>query len=201
MELVAGPKTYTELRRSTGLSDRWLSKKLKELVAKGWVELLGNRYGLAKPSVLCDDPLALECFKARATPLGKARLIAEELGRKREVLAIVLFGSVAKGEVKEEGDLDLLVITEGGVELDKDIYELSFKYDFPLEAVFMSFEELLSHIQERTTFLLGVLEGYRVLHDRAGIEGILSFLKAEIEKKFFYDEEAGAWIRKSSPLT
>ena len=31
MELAAGAKSYTELKRFTKLSDRWLSKKLKEL--------------------------------------------------------------------------------------------------------------------------------------------------------------------------
>lgn len=197
IELVLGAKTYTELKCLTKLSDRWLSKKLQELVKAKMVELRDNKYSLIKPSIIHSDPLALECFKARAAPIGKARLIADELSRDLRVLAAVLFGSVAKGKAGEESDLDLLIITEGGIELNDELYALAFKYDIPIEATFMSFEELLSHIQAKTTFLLGVLEGYEVLHDRAGIRGILSFLKTKVEEKFLYDEEAGAWIQKS----
>lgn len=197
MELAAGAKTYTELKRLTQLSDRWLSRKLKELVVAGVIELRENKYSLAKLDTIYDDPLALECFKTRASPLGKAKLIADELGRDHRVLAVVLFGSVAKGRATEESDLDLMIITEGGVELNEEVYELAFRYDLPIEATFMSFEELLSHVQSRTTFLLGVLEGYEMLHDRAGIGNLISFLKAEVEGKFFYDEGAGAWIQKS----
>lgn len=201
MELAASAKTYTELKRATKLSDRWLSKKLKELTAAGAVELRGNKYNLAKLDIIYNDPLALEYFKSRASPLGKAKLIVEELSRDPRVLAAVLFGSIAKNRATEESDLDLVVITQGGVELNEEIYELAFKYDLPIEAIFMSFEELLSHVQARTTFLLGVLEGYEVLYDRVGIEKILSFLKVEVERRFSYEEEAGAWIQKSAPLT
>ena len=197
MELATGAKSYTELKRLTKLSDRWLSKKLKELVAAGVVELRDNRYGLAKLDIIYNDPLALEYLKARAAPLGKARLIGGGLGRDHRVLAVVLFGSVAKGRATEESDLDLVVITEGGVELNEEIYKITFRYNLPIETTFMSFEELLSHVQARTTFLLGVLEGYEVLYDRAGIGNILSFLKTEVEGRFYYDEEAGAWIQKS----
>ncbi|MDI6643403.1 MAG: nucleotidyltransferase domain-containing protein [Candidatus Hodarchaeaceae archaeon] len=201
MELAAGAKTYTELRRLTKLSDRWLSKKLKELMAADVVELRDNKYGLTKLDIIYHDPIALECFKARTTPLSKAKLIGEELSQDPRVLAVVLFGSIAKDRANKESDLDLVIITEGGAELNEEVYEVSFKYNVPIEATFISFEELLSHVQARTTFLLGVLEGYEVLYDRAGIENILSFLKSEVEERFSYDEGAGAWIRKNVPLT
>ena len=197
MELASGAKSYTELRRLTKLSDRWLSKKLKELVEASVVELRDNRYNLTKPGVIYSDPLVLEYFKAKTAPIGKAKLIADELGRDRRVLAAVLFGSVAKGEATEESDLDLLVVSEGGIELNEEVYELAFKYNVPIEATFMGFEELLSHVQARTTFMLGVLEGYEVLYDRAGVGSIFSFLKAKVQERFSYDEEAGAWIQKS----
>jgi len=198
MELAAGAKTYTELKHLTKLSDRWLSKKLRELMAAAVIELRGNRYSLIKPDVIYRDALAKEFFKAAAAPAGKARMIANELGQNRNVLAVVLFGSVAKGKITEESDLDLLLITKSEVELNEEIYELAFRYDVPIEATFMSFEELLSHVQAKTTFLLGILEGYEVLFDRAGVEYILSFSKTIVEEKFSYDEEAGAWIRKSA---
>jgi predicted nucleotidyltransferase len=199
MELATGAKTYTELKRQTGLSDRWLSKKLKELVAAGAVEPRNDGYRLKKSEIIHRDPVALEYFKLKAGALSKARLIGEELGQDRRVLTVVLFGSTAGGWESHESDLDLLIVTKGGAELDEEIYELAFKYGLPIEATFMGFEELLSHVQAKTAFLLGVLENYEVLHDRTGIEHILSFLKAEVEEEFYYDEEAGAWIRKSVP--
>ncbi len=201
MELASGAKSFTELKHLTKLSDRWLSKKLEELAHAGVVELRNGKYGLIKPEVIHRDPLASIYFRARASPEGKAKLIADELSRDRRVLAVVVFGSVAKGVAEEESDVDLLVITEGGVELDEEVYGLSFKYDVPIEAIFMSYEELLSHAQAKTTFLLGVLEGYDVLHDRAGLEGLLSFLKAKVEERFSYDKEAGAWILRSASPT
>jgi len=197
IELATGAKTYTELKRLTKLSDRWLSKKLKELTAAAVIELRDNRYTLRKPSIIYNDPLAREFFRVKATPRGKAELIVNELCQHHRILAMVLFGSVAKGRASEESDLDLLVITEGEIELNDEVYQLAFRYDIPIEATFMSYEELLSHVQARTTFLFGVLEGYEVLYDRVGIGNILSFLKGEIEKNFSYDGEAGAWIRKS----
>lgn len=198
MELAANAKSYTELRSLTGLSDRWLSKKLKELVAAGVVELRDNRYYLAKLDVINNDPLALEYLKARKSPFSKARLIGEELGQDRRVLAVILFGSVAKDRATEESDLDLVIVTKRAIELNEEIYRLAFRYDLPVEATFISFEEFLSHVQARTTFLLGVVEGYEVLYDRAGIGNILSYLKVEVEERFTYDEEAGAWIQKSA---
>jgi predicted nucleotidyltransferase len=198
MELAAGAKNYTKLRQLTKLSDRWLSRTLKKLRAARVIELRDGKYHLAKPEIIYDDPLASECFKARTDPLGKAKLIGGELGRDPRVLAVVLFGSTAKHKTTEESDLDLMIITDGGIELNEEVYELAFRYDLPIEATFMGFEEFLSHTQANTTFLLGVLEGYEVLYDRAGVGNILSFLKANIRKKFFYDEEAGAWIQKSA---
>lgn len=200
LALVEGSKTYTELKRFTRLSDRWLSRKLAELMETETIELRNGKYCLIKTSIIASDPLAFEFFKSAVTPLAKARSISDELGRNPKVLAVVLFGSVAKGRMSEESDLDFLIITNGESELNEEVYELMFKYDVPIEAFFMSYEELLSHVQMKSTFLLGVLEGYRVLFDRAGVEHILSFLDGEVREEFVYSEEAGAWIRRSAPL-
>jgi len=140
-------------------------------------------------------------LRTRTSPLGKARLIAEELSQNPQILAIVLFGSVGKGEETAESDIDFLTITKGKVYLNDEVYELMFKYDVPVEAIFMDFDELLSNVRAKTTFLLGVLEGYKVLYDRAGVEQILSFLKEQVNEEFAYDKEAGAWLLRSKRPT
>lgn len=198
LALVDGAKSYAELKRLTGLSDRWLSKKLKELAERGIVKRVGGKYALARPEVVYSDEVALAYLRSRASPLSKARLIAGELGRDEKVLAVVLFGSVAKGTSSEESDVDLLVITDGDVELYDEVYELSFKYAVPLEAIFVSFDDFLLHARLRSTLLLGVIEAYDVLYDRVGVASVLSYLREKIEEEFAYDEEAGAWIRRSA---
>jgi len=194
--LADGPKTYTELKRASGLSDRWLALKLKGLSSRGAVGLRDGRYVLLRPSILSGDPFAALYMKTRGSLLGKAKLVADELSQNPEVLAVILFGSVAKGTTTRESDLDFLVITTGR-ELNDEAYELMFKYDVPIETLFMTFDEFLSNASERSSLLVGVLEGFQVFHDRAGVEGILSFLKEELVANFQHDEEAGAWVRTS----
>ena len=198
--LVEGMRSYSELRRLTGLSERWLSIKLRDLEKVGVIERRGRRYILRRPEIVSKDPLASAYLRFKGSPPSKAKFIAEELKRNGEVLAIVLFGGVAKGVFDDESDLDLLIITEGGVEPHEEVYRLSFKYSTPIEAIFMSFEELLSHVIHRTALILGVVEGYEVLYDRVGAEKILSYLEERAKREFIYDMEAGAWIGRSGPI-
>ncbi|HID42248.1 MAG TPA: nucleotidyltransferase domain-containing protein [Archaeoglobaceae archaeon] len=115
----------------------------------------------------------------------KARLIADEISF-NNVIAIVLFGSLAKGIAREESDIDLSIITESKEpkDLNEKIYELMFRYDVLVEAVFLNFDELLTHVIEKASFLLGILEGYLVLYDRGDIEEILALKKNEVERIF-----------------
>ncbi len=197
LALAEGPKSYSELR--LGLSDSWLSRKIKELLDAGIIERKEGRYTLSRIDVLEEDPLALEYLGHSSSPLAKARLIVEELGKDARVLAILLFGSTAKGSWGEESDLDLLVITDGDVELYDETLGLSLRYSVPIEAVFLSLNDLLMHISLRSTLMLGVLEGYSVLLDRVGIGRLLGYIDERVREEFEYDREAGAWIRRSGP--
>lgn len=197
--LIESPKGYNELKSTTGLSDRWLSIKLKELTSAGLIEHCEGRYRVKEPTeVINADPIFAQFLQKRVSLEVKAKLIAEEISRNEKVTAIVLFGSVARGEAAEESDIDLLVVTEEEMEymLNDVIYNLMFKYDVPVEAIFLTYEDLLINLQAKTTFSFGLLEGYRVLYDRGGVENLLSIKKKGIEKNWIYDEEAGAWIQK-----
>ncbi len=194
-------KSYTELRAATKLSDRWLSKKLKELTSSGLItQILGKKYQLTNPTVIVhSDPVFAEFLQSRSSLSLRARLIAEELSRVEGVLAVVLFGSVAKGKATTESDIDLMIISESELEdrLNDTLYELMFRYDAPVEGLFLTYEELLMSLQEKSALALGILEAYRILYDRAGLEMLLALKKQQIQEEWTYDEEAEAWIRKS----
>jgi len=46
LTLEHGMHTYTELRRETGLSDRWLTAKLRQMQRAGFLDKRGAYYGL-----------------------------------------------------------------------------------------------------------------------------------------------------------
>lgn len=197
--LFESPQSYGELRAATGLSDRWLAKKVKELAAAQVVERYGDQYRLRKPTALLDvDPLFAPFLRKQVSLEGKARLMAEEIACDEGVVAVILFGSVVKGVATEESDIDLLIVTEKEMEdqLDNLVYSLMFKYDTPVEAVFQTYDELVTNLQARTAFSFGLLEGYEVLYDRGGVEGLLSIKKKVVQENWVYDEEAGTWLQK-----
>jgi predicted nucleotidyltransferase len=197
--LIEGPKSYGKLKSATGLSDRWLSKKLKELSSARIIEHYGDQYQLRNPIGIIDaDPCFAQLLQTRASLKVKARLIAKEISCNEWVIAVILFGSVAKRKAIEESDIDMLIVAEKEMddELNNIIYNLMFKYDAPIEVVFQTYDDLIANLQAKTAFSFGLLEGYEVLYDRGGVEGLLSIKKREIQKDWVYDKEAEAWIQK-----
>lgn len=197
--LIEGPKSYGRLKSATGLSDRWLSKKLKQLYSSGLIEHHGNDYQLKSPMEIINADSVFAQYLQRKNLLNvKARLIAEEISHNERVVAVILFGSVAKEQATEESDIDLLVVTEVGMEdqLNNMVYSLMFKHDVPVEAVFLTYDDLIINLQAKTAFSFGLLEGYQILYDRGGVENLLSIKRKEIQENWIYDEEAQAWIQK-----
>lgn len=100
-----------------------------------------------------------------------------------QVLAVLLYGSIAKGKAIEESDIDLLVISEDSLDLTKDEYELSMKYKVPFEIVSLTLTEFLAMLHFKSAMLFGILEGYSVLFDRAGIKTILKNFRKRSSQK------------------
>jgi len=197
--LIEGPKSYGRLKSATGLSDRWLSKKLEQLSSSGLIEHHGNNYQLKSPMEIINADSVFAQYLQRKNLLNvKARLIAEEISHNERVVAVILFGSVAKEQATEESDIDLLVVTEVGMEdqLNNTVYSLMFKHDVPVEAIFLTYDDLIINLQAKTAFSFGLLEGYEMLYDRGGVENLLSIKKKEIQENWIFDEEAQAWIQK-----
>ena len=173
--LIESPKSFSELKAATKLSDRWLSKKLRELSSTGLIDHHEGRYRLKNPTEIMDaDPVFAQSLQKEASLKVKARLIAEEISCNKEVVTVVLFGSVAKGKATEGSDIDILVVTESEMEetLSDTIYDLMFKYDVPVEAIFLTYEDLIINLQAKTAFSFGLLEGYQILYDRGGVENL-----------------------------
>ena len=197
--LIQKPMGYSELKSAVGLSDRWLSKKLSELSSAGLVELHEGLYRVRNPTGIIDaDPVFAQFLKTAVSLKVKAKLMSEELSRNEHVVAVILFGSVARGKAEEDSDIDMMVVTDREMEeeLNETIYNLMFKYDAPVESVFLTYDDFIVNLQAKTAFSFGMLGSYLVLYDRGGVEGLLSIKKKEVQENWIYDEEVETWIQR-----
>ena len=207
LALLKEPRTFADLQKETKLSATWISKKLKELASQGIIRRREDRayelVGIPEPA---DDVSSLFAELAKKVAGGlslqeRAQAIASELARRDDVLAIVLFGSVARGAATEESDLDLLIVVREEVDLTDEVYELMLRYDVPIEPIVMAYDEFLSMLASESVFLFSIVEGYRILLDRAGVREALAIKSDRIRSEWVYDEEAGAWFKRSISRT
>jgi len=185
--LSMGEKSFSELVKATGLSERWLSIKLKQLLQLGVVKLSGKGYQVDH-----------ENLHAILTPSLKetAWIAAYEIVEKYpQVLSVLLYGSVAKEKAHEESDVDLLVISENPLNLSDDEYEISVKYGVAFEITSVALTEFLAILHFKSALLFGILEGYDVLFDRAGITTLLKVFRKDIYKNWRYNRDEGLWLK------
>ncbi|MEN4006007.1 MAG: nucleotidyltransferase domain-containing protein [Methanobacteriaceae archaeon] len=88
---------------------------------------------------------------------------------KDRVETIILFGSVARGEAREESDIDILVV--GDVDLD-ELVEVSFplllKYGKLISAKDMKKSSFKKQTKEGYSFINNVLNDGVILYERVG---------------------------------
>ena len=184
--LLNGEKSFSELVKA-GLSERWLSIKLKELIFLGVVKHQDSRYRV--------DP---ERLQALLKPMLKdyAWMATYEIVKEHpQVLCVLLFGSVAKGKIHDESDVDLLVVAEEPLDLSRDEYEISMKFKIQFEIFTMDVKEFLAILHLKSSFLFGILEKYEVLFDRAGITTLLRTTLKEIRDIWHYSEDEDLWLK------
>ncbi len=114
--------TGRELARLIGQSHNATRFALEELERNGLVVKLqagrSNLYSLDKDNILVREILS-PAFKLEERLLDKvAEILSREIGS--ELLDIILFGSIAKGEESPHSDMDLVLIFKDGVNT-KDI--------------------------------------------------------------------------------
>ena len=195
LTLKHGKHSYSELRFETGLSDRWLTIKLRELENGKLLEKDGKWYGLAEDFEFSSYELSLYM-------VSQARRLAGELSQLHSVEAIILFGSVPRREVHEYSDLDMIIVLNEEVEkvgerVISKISELERRYHLTIEPIILSTEDFLSNIRsDEAGIVYGVAEGFEVLAAKRGkLTRILRERVEEIRKTREYVEEGRIWLK------
>ena len=195
LTLNHGKHTYSELRLETGLSDRWLTIKLRELERGGEVEKNGKWYGLS-------GRLAISAFELSLYMRFQAKRMVAELLKLHFVMAIILFGSVAKRNAHEYSDIDMIIVVGEPVddareEVLSEISKLESKYHTAVEPLILGRGDFLDNVRSHEGGVVyGVAEGYEVLVDKKGeLSKILHSRVEEIKRSYDYLEDEGIWLR------
>jgi len=195
LTLKHGKHTYSELRFETGLSDRWLTIKLKELERGGVVEKDGKWYSLG-------GKLAISPYELSLYMHFQAKRMAAELAKLHFVRMITLFGSVAQKNAHEYSDLDMIIVVSEPVdkvkkEIKLEISRLESKYHITVEPLILTEEDFLDNVRSyEGGIVYGVAEGYEVLVDKTGeFAKILHNNVEEIKRTHDYLEEARIWLK------
>lgn len=193
LTLHHGQHLYSELKFETGLSDRWISKKLGELVDDGLIKKSGRWYGL-------DGLLSVSGYELNLYLRTQAMRIANELAEEDSVDAVILFGSLARGVAHEYSDIDLIIVVdglEGKQKVRGMIPGLESRYHFTIEPLVFSFRDFRDNLESQSGGIIyGVAEGYRVLYDSAGeVSDILEKRVEEIKGSHEYIEDVRIWVK------
>jgi len=195
LTLTHGKHSYSELRNETGLSDRWLTVKLKELNKAGVLKKDGKWYGLT------DQPTP-PTYELSLYMLSQARRLARRLAQLRSVQAIILFGSVPRREAHEYSDLDMLIVVDQDLQgarskVASKISEFEKRSHVTVEPVVLSTEDFLANIRlQEAGIVYGIAEGFEVLASkRAALRRILRERVEEVRKTRQYLEEGRIWLK------
>lgn len=89
---------------------------------------------------------------------------------KKGIESIILFGSVARGEYKMVGDIDILIVTRVGrspSEFEEACHEILDEYDTIISPLALSSKELRHRLAKFDTFLLRIADEGRLLWGEA----------------------------------
>jgi len=194
LTLHHGQHLYSELKFETGLSDRWISKKLGELVDAGIIKKSGRWYRL-------DEPLSVSGYELNLYLRVQAMKIANELAEEDSVDAVILYGSLARGIDHEYSDIDLIIVVDGpdgGKQKIRGLIpRLESRYHFTIEPLIFSSKDFRDNLESQSGgIIFGVAEGYQVLYDRtADVSRILEKRVEEIKGNHEYLEDVRIWVK------
>jgi len=193
--LSHGKHTYKELKVETGLSDRWLAVKLRELESRGVIKKSGRWYGLAKK-------LNFSAYELSLYMNFQAKRMTDTLAKLPFVKAIFLFGGVAQKRANEFSDLDMIIVVDGPIEkvrkkVMSKISELEMKYHIMIEPLILTEEDFLDNVySSEGGVIYGVAEGFEVLVDKTSeLAKILQNRVEEIRRSHEYLSEARIWLK------
>ena len=190
-----GRHSYGELRSETGLSDRWLTVKLNELLREKVVEKSGRWYGLTRE-------LDVSSYELSLYMIFQAKQVARELAKLRSVLAIVLFGGVAQKRAHPYSDLDMVVVVSEPVDEVREevlsrVSELEWRYHVAVEPLILTRKDFLDNVNSHEGGIVyGLAEGCEVLVDKTVELGkLLRNRIEEIKRSHDYLKEARIWLK------
>lgn len=185
--LMERPLRYKELKKATGLSHAWLSKKLQELLNVGVIVSRNSYYRVNVERLQ-------EALRNEKTYI--ARMIAQEIAITRNAVAVVLFGSLVRSR-RKEADIDLLVVTvENGFSSIQVSLEMFRKFGVAVDIVHVKLMKFLKWVYDKPPILFGILSGYEILYDEGYIKPFLKTLKRETLKGWVYIPEKEIWVKK-----
>lgn len=192
------PKRFTELRRLLNVSDPGLSKAIRRLRAENVIVRDAQGLYQVNPEYRVRLGIFLQPLYSHYL-LERMQSIARELQNFNEIVALIVFGSVAQGKANYDSDVDLLVVTQEWEEpLEQSILEviseLAIKVGIPIEPIVISTSGLNTLLQQELQFLFGLLQGYIFLYDKANVARRLHAKKEELESKYEYYEEIPIWL-------
>ncbi len=190
-----GRHTYKELKTETGLSDRWLTFKLRELESKGVIKKDGKWYSLA-------HKLDVSTYELSLYMRFQAKRMSDKLSKLPIVKTIVLFGSVTQKRANELSDLDMIIVVDKPLEKAKakimpKILELEREYHIMIEPLILTEEDFLDNVySSEGGIIYGIAEGFEVLVDKTGkLARILHSRVEEIRCSHEYLSETRIWLK------
>jgi predicted nucleotidyltransferase len=158
-----------DIVKDTGMSYGTVHPAMQDLVESRI--LLGRKIGrsieyrINKSHVLFTKLRAL--FRSEASAFKeKAQQFADRV-EKKGIVNIILFGSVARGEVIDAGDIDLLFIySNPNIKKNVEDHVMDFveTYDILISPVFISQKDTKRRMEDLDDFILQVLEEGLVLY-------------------------------------
>jgi predicted nucleotidyltransferase len=134
----------------------------------------------------------------------QVRQIALTLGKK-EILAVGLFGSLARGDFDERSDIDIFVITEKELPLgEQDELYYTFSQLIPVSGrdVTVLVYDINGLKRIPTWQTLNLAKDARFVYDRAGIEEVFKRIlqEAEVHGIVYDDEEKVFRLKRTKRL-
>lgn len=98
------------------------------------------------------------------------------------VRGILLFGSVARNDAKEQSDVDILVVASGLPDIKERYGFITVKKPYRIEDIWMTPEELIEMVDAKTGFVVDALLEGRILLDDGTVEDARVRLKDSLKR-------------------
>jgi len=99
-----------------------------------------------------------------------------------DVRGILLFGSIARNDAKEQSDVDILVVASGLPDIKERYGFITVKKPYRIEDIWMTPDELIEMVDAKTGFVVDALLEGKILLDDGTINDARSRLVDSLKK-------------------